>query len=180
MRSTQCEAFKKPLYPQCWVPFCKFVMLWPWPLWLNKMALRETTSPPRKYQTLISCWEKWQHVCERMCVRDNGQIPNHALPYCFFPLCVIITQLSRTRVIYRVACCIIPVITFSSAQERFHLICQVCSHLAATLAAWWAGRACVGKLPRQGERRFQLSCKTDAPTDNSPAISYTFSFIQEL
>lgn len=33
---------------------------------------------------MISCREEWQHVCECMCVRDKGQIPNHALPYLFF------------------------------------------------------------------------------------------------
>lgn len=69
---------------QCWVACCKSVRLKPWLLWLNKIARWERTSPPRKNQTLISCQEEWQRVCECMCVRDKGQIPNHVLPYYFF------------------------------------------------------------------------------------------------
>lgn len=47
--------------------------------------------------------------------------------------------------------------------------------LAGSQTEHWQGN-CRGK----GERRFQLSCKTDALTDNSHGICYTFRVIQGL
>lgn len=118
-------------------------------------------------------------MCVSTCgctTKNRFQATHFLIP--LFPWVPVRLQLRRTWVIYSAACCIIPLIAFSSTRERFHFICQVCARLAATLAAWWA--RIVGKLPLQGDRCFYLSCKTDVMTDNSPAISYPFRFIWGL
>lgn len=151
MRNTQGEAFKKPLPAvlSCLLQVCQVIALTVVAEKNSSVGENLTTKEksnidfmPRRMTARV-----WAHVCAR---QGTNSKPRTSL-LLFFPpdylsvcLCVIITQqLRRTWVIHRAACCIIPMITFSSTQERFHFICQVCSQLAATLAARWACRQSV-------------------------------------